>query len=162
RSCRRTRDTRTGPSRLLWLNGGWRRGAPSAELVVPDVGGRQPRFTQEQAQARVDHRGWPRHVRPNVGESALHLLAGHRVHEASLEGEPRIGGGERGGNLLVGEGHRHGEPIRMARAKGLQLVEEEAVPRGAYAEIHVPVTVADMTARDDEGAERPHAGVATT
>src|SRR6267378_1078846 len=106
----------------MWV---WCRRAPSAELIVPDVRGRQPRFTQEQAQARIDHRGWPRHVRPDLRESALHLLAGHRVHEAAREGEPWIGGGQCGGNLLVGEGYRHGEPIPVARAKGLQLVEEE-------------------------------------
>src|SRR5207244_10699863 len=55
------------------------------------------------------------------------------------------------------EGYRHAAPIRAARAKGLQLVEEEAVPRGADAEVHVPVPVAEVSARGGVGEDRHHA-----
>src|SRR6266567_1570843 len=44
-----------------------------------------------------------------------------------------------------------------ARSKGLHLVEEEAVPRGADAEVHVPVPVAEVSARARVGEDRHHA-----
>src|SRR5437667_485532 len=56
-----------------------------AELIVTDVGGRQPCLAQQQAQARVHHRRRPRDPCAHTGEAACHPLAGHGVDEAARE-----------------------------------------------------------------------------
>src|SRR5262249_30687539 len=47
-------------------------GCRSAELVVPDVVGLQPRLPQQPSQRGIDHGGRPRHVGARIREAVLH------------------------------------------------------------------------------------------
>src|SRR5438105_785415 len=152
RGYRRTRGDRMGPSSAPY---------DSTKLVVADVGGWQPRLAQQEAKARVDHRRRARDVGAHVGEASFHALAGHGVDEAPRERESGIGRGQRRRYVLVGERHRHREPRRVPRPERFELVEEEAVARGADAEEDVTVPRPEVTFAAGERQDRHYAGDAT-
>src|SRR5215470_316281 len=128
----------------------------SAELVVADVGGRKPALAQQEAQAGIHHRRRAGDIGADVGEPALHALTGHRVNEAAREAEAWIGGGQGRRHLFVGEGHRGGQPRRIASPERLELVEKEGVTRGADTEEDVAIPVREMIGAAGAGKDRHH------
>src|SRR5215470_4575641 len=128
----------------------------SAELVVANVGRREPALAQQEAQAGIHHRRGAGDIGTDVGEAALHALTGHRVDEATREREARIGGGQRRRHLFVGEGYRDGQPRRIAAPERLELVEKESVARGANTEEDVTIPVREMIAATGAGKDRHH------